>query len=63
MGDLGKWNDWAPSGLQSHRAGPMISGTLPAGNGQAFKYEAAYLMRSVDGENANMFSLRLQYAF
>jgi hypothetical protein len=63
FGELGQWNDWAPSARQSHRAGPMIAGTLPLGQGQAFKYEAAYLMGSVYGRDANMFSMRLQFVF
>lgn len=63
FGELGTWNDGAPSGQQSHRAGPMVAGTLPLGTGHAFSYEAAYLMGSVYGRNGNMFSMRLQYIF
>jgi len=63
FGELGKWNDWAPRSQQSHRAGPMISGTIALGQEQAFKYEAAYLMGSVYGRDGNMFSMRLQYVF
>lgn len=63
FGELGRWNDWAAHGAQSHRAGPMVSGSLPLGKGHAFKYEAAYLMGSVYGRNGNMFSLRLQYVY
>ncbi|MEP6970142.1 MAG: hypothetical protein ABJA49_06855 [Betaproteobacteria bacterium] len=63
FGELGPWDHWLPGSAQSHRAGPMVSGTLPLGKGQAIRYDAAYLMGSVYGRNGNMFSLRLQYIF
>lgn len=63
FGELGPWNAWSAGRDQSHRAGPMVSGTLPLGSTQAFKYEAAYLIGSVYGREGNMFALRLQYVF
>jgi hypothetical protein len=63
FGELGDWNQWLPDNQQSHRAGPMISGTLPMGAARAFKYEAAYLFGSTYATPGNMFSMRLQYVF
>lgn len=63
FGELGNWDDWAPRKQQSHRVGPMISGTLPVGATDAFKYQAAFLKGSVYGTGASMFTVRLQYTF
>ena len=63
FGELGDWNHWAPSKSQSHRIGPMISGTLPMGAARAFKYEAALLSGSIYGQHGHMFTTRLQYVF
>lgn len=64
FGELGDWDHWAPHGKQSHRAGPVISGTLPLGSGtQALKYQVAYLGGSIRGRHGKMLSMRLQYVF
>jgi hypothetical protein len=58
FGEVGKWNDWHPHALQSHRAGPAVSGDV----GQ-FRYEAAYLMGKNSARPAKTFSMRVQYLF
>jgi hypothetical protein len=63
FGELGDWNNWAPREHQSHRAGPMVSGTIKTSGTQAFKYEASYLFGSTYGTPGNMFSMRLQFVF
>ncbi len=63
FGELGDWDRWAPRNRQSHRAGPMVSGTLPIGATDSFKYQAAFLKGSVYGSRGNMFSMRLQYVY
>ena len=63
FGELGEWNHWAPRSRQSHRAGPMISGTLPLGATQEFEYQAAFLTGSIYGTRGHMLSMRLQYEF
>jgi hypothetical protein len=63
FGELGEWNHWAPRDEQSHRAGPALFGSLPLGNGQTLLYQAAILFGSTYGQNGNMFSMRVQYAF
>jgi hypothetical protein len=63
FGELGKWDHWASHETQSHRIGPMISGTLPLGETQAFKYEAAYFVGSIFTRHAHVFSMRAQYEF
>jgi hypothetical protein len=63
FGELGEWDHWLPLDQQSHRIGPAISGTLPFGGKQAMKYEAGVFTGKIYGENAKVFSMRLQYAF
>jgi hypothetical protein len=63
FGELGPWDNWAPRGRRSHRAGPMIAGSLPIGATDAFKYQAAFLKGSVYGTRGHMWSMRLQYVF
>jgi hypothetical protein len=62
FGEVGKWNDWAPSNEQSHRAGPAVFGSALIGK-QELKYEAAYLLGRNDGRAAKTFSMRVQYIF
>lgn len=68
FGEVGPWDHWASSQKQSHRAGPMISGTLPLpfgvfGGSDSIKYDAALLRGSIYGKHGQMFSMRLQYLF
>jgi len=63
FGELGDWAKWAPRDQQSHRVGPALFGRWEVGRGQALLYQAAWLVGSTYGENGNMFSLRVQYAF
>jgi hypothetical protein len=64
FGELGDWDDWATRSLQSHRAGPMIAGTLPLGSsGQSIKYDLAWLVGNISAAHSNSVSLRLQYIF
>lgn len=63
FGEVGPWNNWASSSRQSHRAGPMISGTLPVGASNSFLYDAAYLFGSAYSTKADMLTLRLQFQF
>ncbi len=63
FGELGDWNNWAPAGSQSHRAGPMVSGTLPLGNQQALRYDMAFLYGNTNGRRGDMFSMRVQMLF
>ena len=64
FGELGTWNNWVDAGRQSHRWGPVISGTWPLNQKQRVEYQAAYLIGSVyGGSTADMLSLRLQFVF
>jgi hypothetical protein len=67
FGELGDWDDWLPHRQQSHRAGPVISGTLcgfgGANDAHALKYEAAWLGGKIYGEYAKTLVLRVQYEF
>lgn len=64
FGELGDYDHWAARDRQSHRAGPMIAGSVPLGSaGQTLKYDASYLTGSIFAEHANVFSMRVQYVF
>lgn len=63
FGELGEWNQWLAPARQSHRWGPMLSGSWAVAEGQRVEYRAAYLVGSVYGNAGNMLSLRLQYVF
>ncbi|NEX64741.1 hypothetical protein [Noviherbaspirillum galbum] len=62
FGELGKWNDWDPQRLQSHRIGPVFAGEAPAGK-HAWKYEFAYFIGKVRASPAKTFSMRIQATF
>ena len=63
FGELGPWDRWAPRERQSHRAGPALFGSVPIGAGRSLSYQAAYLLGSVYGHHADMFTMRVQYAY
>ena len=63
FGELGEWNHWSPKNYQSHRVGPMISGTYALGGKQALKYQLAVLYGSIYSVNGYMVSTRIQYVF
>jgi hypothetical protein len=63
FGEIGPWNDWAPSSRQSHRFWPVLAGTLPLGKPQAVQYQLTYLEGKIYAKPGRMVSLRLQYAF
>lgn len=63
FGELGDWNHWAPAAQQSHRWGPMVSGSVSSGAKQRWEYQAAYLVGSVYGGSGEMLSVRLQYVY
>jgi len=63
FGELGRWDHWAPRDQQSHRAGPALFGTLPVGDGQELRVQAAYLFGKVYAHDATMFTMRAQWVF
>jgi hypothetical protein len=66
FGELGDWDDWLPRRKQSHRIGPVVSGTLRTSGvdgAPAWKYEAAWFTGKIGGEHAKTVVLRLQYEF
>lgn len=63
FGELGDWNQWAPANRQSHRAGPVVTGTVPLGNKQALRYDFAFLFGDTYAQRGNMFSMRVQMLF
>ena len=63
MTTLFRRNRWAPRDQQSHRAGPVIFGQVPLGNGRAINDQAAYLVGTIFGQHGDMFSMRVQYTY
>lgn len=63
FGELGQWNQWAPDSRQSHRWGPVVSGSWTLTGQQSIEYQAAYLRGRVYTMDADMLSIRLQYRF
>lgn len=63
LGELGKWNDWAPHNEQEHKLGPAIFGKIPVGNHAAIKYNAAWLVGMTDATPDNTFRMQMEYEF
>jgi hypothetical protein len=62
FGELGPWDHWSASSLQSHRAGPALFGAVPAGPGTV-AWQAAYLMGKTYGRRGSMLTMRVKYDF
>lgn len=63
LGELGKWNNWAPHNEQEHKLGPAIFGKLPLSNHAAIKYNAAWLIGMTDATPNNTFRMQVEYEF
>lgn len=63
FGEVGTWNQWAESGKQSHRWGPVVAGTWDLGSRRAIDYQLAFLKGSIYGQPGEMLSLRVQYLY
>ena len=63
FGQLGQWNQWAPSSEQSHRIGPAMFGKLALGGRQAIKYNAAVLLDVNGDRRGNTFRTQVEYEF
>ena len=63
FGEVGEWDRWLPSQRQSHRLGPVVSGTLAVGTPDALHYQFAYLDGKIYGRRGHMVSMRLNYTF
>jgi hypothetical protein len=63
FGELGPWNHWSASADQSHRAGPALFGKIALGEGQAIKWQAAWLVGKTNTVRGHMFTMKVQYDF
>ena len=63
FGELGRWDDWASSATQSHRAGPALFTTLRLADHEAIKVQAAYLVGKTYGRSGHMFTMRANFEF
>lgn len=64
FGEVGKWDDWAPSGERSSRAGPAVFGKIPLGQDRtAIRYNAAWLIGKDQGIANHTVRLQVEYEF
>lgn len=63
FGEMGKWNDWAPSDERDQKAGPAVFGKLPLDNHQAIKYNAAWLLGTSKAAPDHTFRMQVEYEF
>jgi len=63
FGDVAEWNNWGPRDEQSHRLGPAVFGKFGLGEGQALRYNAAWLLGLTDAGPAHTLRLQIEYEF
>ncbi|NMG45709.1 hypothetical protein GPA22_18490 [Aromatoleum toluvorans] len=63
MGEVGKWDNWAASDEQEHKAGPAIFGKLPLGGHQALKYDVGFLFGMTKATPDHTLRMKLEYEF
>lgn len=63
FGEVGKWNDWAPSSERTHSAGPAVFGKIALGNKQAIKYNAAWLIGTTSASPDHTLRAQVEYEF
>jgi len=63
FGEMGKWDHWAPSNEQSHRAGPAIFGKVKLGGREAIRYNAAWLHGVSSAAPRDTFRVQAEYEF
>lgn len=63
MGEMGKWNNWAPAREQQHRMGPAVFGKIAMGSHKALKYNAAWLIGTGNAAADNTLRMQLEYEF
>jgi len=64
FGDMGEWDDWVGSKAEEgHSVGPAIFGKFPAGNRQAVKYNAAWLVGTGATTPGHTLRMQLEYEF
>lgn len=63
FGEMGKWNDWAPSGERIHKIGPAVFGKLKLAGGDAIRYNAAVLARASSAAPSSTIRLQIEYEF
>ncbi|MEO8717025.1 MAG: hypothetical protein ABI423_02260 [Burkholderiales bacterium] len=63
FGEMGKWDHWEASILQSHIVGPALFGKIQLGGRQALKYDAALLFAASPAAPDRTLRFRLEYEF
>lgn len=61
MGEVGKWNDWAPHDDQEHKLGPAIFGRMKTAGGQRLNYDVGLLFGVTDGTPDYTLRFKLEY--
>ena len=63
FGDMGKWNHFAPTDLQTHRLGPAVFGKIGLGGRQAIVWNAAFLFGATQASPDWNFRMQGEYEF
>ena len=63
FGEMGQWDNWAPTREQTHRAGPAIFGKVKLGGREAIRYNAAWLHGVSSGAPRDTFRVQAEYEF
>lgn len=61
FGELGRWDDWAAAGRQSHRLGPALFVTPGPQGARPLQLQLAWLRGKTYGRPGHMLSLQLQW--
>jgi hypothetical protein len=63
FGEMGKWDQWAPTNERSHRVGPAVFGKLSLGGRQAIRYNAAWLLGASQAAPDHSVRLQVEYEY
>jgi hypothetical protein len=63
FGEMGPWDHWEPTSLQSHIAGPAVFGEIKVFGEHEIKYNAGVLFGMTDGSPRNTLRLQAEYEF
>lgn len=63
FGEVGRWNHWAHTDAQNHRAGPAVFGKVNLGGRHAIKYNAALLFGLTSAAPNHTLRAQVEYEF
>lgn len=63
FGNVGRWDQWNPSGRQELKIGPALFGKVRTGTKEAIKWNAGWLLGTTDATPKNTLRLQAEYEF